>query len=96
MHGEYRDGRIAEGMAEHDALLGEAFGAAGADVVAIEDLEHARAGETRDEGGGKGGEGDCRAGPGDVQPAKPEVGSQRSATPKSRMSMMPSQKFGSD
>ena len=32
----------------------------------------------------------------DDQLAKPEVGSQRSATPKSRMSMMPSQKFGSD
>ena len=30
------------------------------------------------------------------QPWKPEVGSQRSATPKSRISMMPSQKFGSD
>ena len=30
------------------------------------------------------------------QLSKPEVGSQRRATPKSRISMMPSQKFGSD
>ena len=30
------------------------------------------------------------------QPWNPEVGSQRSVTPKSRMSMIPSQKFGSD
>ena len=27
---------------------------------------------------------------------KPDVGSQRSVTPKSKISMMPSQKFGSD
>ena len=32
----------------------------------------------------------------DAQPPNPEVGSQRSVTPNSRTSMMPSQKFGSD
>src|SRR5262249_2406488 len=49
--GDGRDHRVFEGVDRHDAALVDAFGAGGADVVLVEDLQHRGAEESGEDGG---------------------------------------------
>jgi hypothetical protein len=47
-------------MLHHDAKLAHAFGAGGANIIVVQHVQHARAGEAQDEGGGYDAERDGR------------------------------------
>ena len=85
---------------QHDALFGQALGARGADIVALQRLQHGAAGMAHEHAGDGVAEHEGRHDgrrefrQSSHERTKPEAGSQPSFTENSMISMMPSQKFG--